>query len=259
MLIAIFPCRTQGIHRKWCPHVQDVLQKTKAGVCLHLKYCNRQHSVINLVLSFQTSSLFLQQHDTVNPLSSCGCEQMHDSLHLSDVAAQGLLPPVVIYWCAVSNKLAVTSSKHRGRQIKSASAGWIKKKWKRVNRGGKVVLGEVEISKQVFFCVFFFISLTSQHFVQLQLPLSSPQTHRKAVDIKCCLPAMCHSGKTAALTVLQWDKPYRPLPVFVMRSLSVPITEVNSRWAASHKQGRVALPLALFLFSERSHRAKIVR
>ena len=66
-------------------------------------------------------------------------------------------------------------------------------------------------------------------------PSFSPSPSQSSRNVKCRLPAECNSCKTAALRVLQWDKPYHSLPVFVRQPPSVPITDVSSRWARSHR------------------------
>lgn len=76
---------------------------------------------------------------------------------------------------------------------------------------------EAEICGQVVTCVFI------SHSLQAELSVS-PNSSQSFGDVRCCLAALCQYSKSAALTVLQRDKPYHSLPV----SLSVLITEVNN-------------------------------
>lgn len=147
-------------------------------------------------------------------------------------------------------------------------AGWLDE-WK----NGKEWTREEEKWKwryvnklQVLLHLLLYLSLLFlQHFLQSRLSLfffPSPKTHRKALEtFKCCFPAMCDSSKTAALTVLQWDKPYHSLPVFIIRSLSVPITEASSPLSCkSQTECMFALLLIPFLFFyELSNKSKTMR
>lgn len=75
---------------------------------------------------------------------------------------------------------------------------------------------EAEICGQV-------VTLCLLSLIRAELSVS-PNSSQSFGDVRCCLAAMCQYSKSAALTVLQRDKPYHSLPV----SLSVLITEVNN-------------------------------